>query len=260
MSKFARSFLCGVLTFLFAMLANAQGGPGGDSVWTEDPSAWKVEIYPIYAWAPIMGASVTLPEFPNLPSSPDVPGTPRPSGSATGSFNGAAFFAFRIEKSKFSFDGNALWAAVSAERTDPYLKIKLDAIYGQAMGGYEVLPNLFLEGGFRRMALNISAKVLNFDEVSRKPGVTDPLVGLTYHKPFGRKWRLVLHADGGGFGVGSDESIAAAARLDWRFAKHFGTSFGYGVLHFKISNTVLQRTLTLDQTLNGPVLGFGIYF
>jgi hypothetical protein len=53
-------------------------------------------------------------------------------------------------------------------------------------------------------------------------------------------------------------------RADWRFAKHFGATFGYGVLHFKITKdvTVLNTTYTreISQTLNGPIFGFGIYF
>jgi hypothetical protein len=110
------------------------------------------------------------------------------------------------------------------------------------------------------MALRVSATLLDYPEVSRKPGFWDPLVGLSYRRTLGKKWRVRLHADGGGFGVGSDVDIAVTGQVDWRFAKHFGTTLGYGLLHFKESNAVLQRTLTIDQTMNGPIVGFGIYF
>src|SRR6516164_8155432 len=34
------------------------------SIWAkDDPSAWKIAIYPIYVWAPVFGASI---DFPNL--------------------------------------------------------------------------------------------------------------------------------------------------------------------------------------------------
>ncbi len=56
---------------------------------------------------------------------------------------------------------------------------------------------------------------------------------------------LDLHGDGGGFGIGSDVTYGANAKLDWRFAKHFGLSFGYALLHFEVSDTVAQRTFSL---------------
>jgi hypothetical protein len=260
MKTFVRSLLCVVLASAFTLPVLAAGD---DSAWKKDPSAWNVELYPVFAWAPFMGAKATLPEFPelpNLPSLPDRPGDPRPTGNVSSSLNGAAFFKVRIEKSKWAVDMSVLWAGLSAEAKNPKARVKADVIYGQAMAGREILPDLWLEGGVRRMALNVGVKVLDLPEVARKPGLTDPLVGLSYRHPFGRKMRLDLHADGGGFGVGADVDMAATARFDWRFARHFGLSLGWGVLHFKVVDTVAQRTLTLSQTLNGPILGIGIFF
>jgi hypothetical protein len=257
MSTFARSALCVVFVLAFALQAFASD----DSYWKKDPKDWNVELYPVYVWAPFLGAKATLPEFPNLPSLPDVPGEPHPGGNISSSLNGAAFFALRVEKSKWAAQATVLWAGLSAERTtDPRFKVKTDVIYGQAMGGREVLPDLWLEGGVRRLALNVGVTLLDYPEVSRKPGVWDPLFGVSYKHPFGKKWRVDLHADGGGFGVGSDVDYAFTGSLDWRFARHFGTSLGWGLLHVKISDTVAQRTLTLSQTLNGPILGLGIFF
>jgi hypothetical protein len=260
MTTLARWLACAALTFALVLPACAAGGSNDASVWTKDPSDWNVEIYPVFVWAPFLGANVALPSFPNAPTLPDLPGGGGPSGDATSGINGAAFLAFRVEKSKWSVDGSALWAGMSASATNPKLDLKLDVIFGQGMVGREILPNLTLEGGVRRLALSTSVKLLDFAEVSRKPGLWDPLVGLSYRKPLGKKWRLDLHADGGGFGVGSEATIAATARMDYRFSRHFGMTLGYGLLHFKISDTVSQRTLTINQTMHGPILGFGIYF
>jgi len=81
----------------------------------------------------------------------------------------------------------------------------------------------------------------------------------SHRKPLGRRWQLGLHGDGGGFGVGSDVTYALTGRMDCRFSKHFGMALGYGLLHFKISDTVASRNLTIDQTMHGPIFGFGIY-
>jgi hypothetical protein len=258
MTAFKRWFVCTVFALAFAVQGFAAGG---DSNWKKDPSAWNVELYPVFLWAPFMGASVTLPQFPDLPNLPDLPGgPPGPGGKVSSSFNGAAFFNTRIEKSKWGVDLSVLWAGVSAEATSPKVKVKADVIYGQAMGGREILHDLWLEGGVRRLALNVGVTVLQYPEVARKPGVWDPLIGVSYRHPIRNKIRVDLHADGGGFGVGSDVDYALTGRFDWRFAKHFGLTAGWGLLHLKISDTVLQRTLTLSQTLHGPILGIGIFF
>lgn len=227
----------------------------------KNPSDWWIAVYPVFAWAPIFGASVR--EFPTIPGGGGGgtgTGSLLPPGHASGSFNGAAFVGFRIEKSKWSGDISALWAGLSAERNNPYVRVGVHVLFGEITGGREVLPNLFLEGGARRMALRLSFKVQDFPELDRKPGVWDPLVGLTYRRQLSKKWRIYLHGDGGGFGVGTDSDVSATARAEWQFARHFGLSMGYGALHFGLTNTVAQRSVELKQTLNGPIFGFGIYF
>jgi hypothetical protein len=260
MKTFLRSLLCVACAFAFSLQANA----AGDSGWKKDPKDWNVELYPVFAWLPVMGASAVLPQFPDLPNLPPLPDLPNgpagPSAKATSGLSGAAFFKARIEKSKWAVDMDVLWAGLKAETTIPKVSIKSKIIYGQAMAGREILPDLWLEGGFRKMALNFGVTALTYPEQVRKPSITDPLIGLSYRHPMGKKFRLDLHADGGGFGVGADVDIAATARVDWRIAKHFGLGLGWGLLHFKIVDTVAQRTLTLNQTLNGPILGIGFFF
>jgi hypothetical protein len=226
----------------------------------KDPSSWQISIYPVFAWAPIFGVSTR-----ELPSSPEGGGGGGggllPPSDTSSSLNGAAFAGFRVEKSKWSTDGTFLWAGLSSERNNnPFARISVDAVFGQLMVGREIVPNLFLEGGFRRIALNVSLRLGDFPTVSGKPGVWDPLVGLTYRRQLTKKWKILAHADGGGFGVGSDVDIAATARAEWQFARHFGIAMGYGILHLTVTPTIAQRSLEIKQTLNGPIFGFGIYF
>jgi hypothetical protein len=227
----------------------------------KDPSDWQISIYPVFAWAPIFGISTR-----ELPSSPGGGGGGGigdllPPSSTSSSLNGAAFAGFRVEKNKWSTDGTFLWAGLSSEReSNPFARISVDAIFGQLMVGREIVPDLFLEGGFRRVALSVSLRLGDFPTVSGKPGVWDPLVGLTYRRQLTKKWKVLAHADGGGFGVGSDVDIAATARAEWQFARHFGLAMGYGLLHLDITRTVAQRSLDIKQTMNGPIFGFGIYF
>ena len=197
----------------------------------ERPYGWHTAIYPALAWVPIFGTSVTLPP---LPSHPIAPG---PSGSTNSSFNGAYFGGARFERGKWSADALFMWTALSAERTTPLTNVNLDFIFGDAHVGREVLPNLYLEGGFRRLALDVHATV-DTDSASGSPGYWDPLIGLTYRRPLGKKWRILIHGDGGGFGVGSDVDVAATGRAEWQFVRHFGMTMGYGGMHFSDSTTV----------------------
>ena len=220
----------------------------------QKPYSWHIAIYPVLAWAPIFGASVTLPPLPGQPIA-----APGPSGSTSGSFNGAYFGGARFEKGKWSADAEFMWAALSAQRKNPLVDVKLDFVFGNAMAGREMLPNLYVEGGVRRLALDIHATIES-SSASRSPGYWDPLIGLTYRRQLGKKWRILIHGDGGGFGLGSDVDVTATGRAEWQFARHFGIAMGYGGMHFSESDTVHGRTLTISPTLHGPIFGFGIFF
>ena len=226
-----------------------------------DPG-WEVEIAPIYLWAPISINSLELPEFPGLPSPPGGGG---PSAETGSSLNGAAMAAFRVEKNWWLLRGNFVWAGLSGEVERPYARVSGNVILGELLTGVEVVKHLYVEGGVRRLALDIEAQVLEYPNVSRKPGVWDPIVGMTYRAPLGSHWLLTLHGDGGGFGVGSEVDLATNLTLDWRATRHFGLAFGYGLLYFRVRDSLLEGTtvddtLELGTTLHGPILGFKILF
>lgn len=213
----------------------------------ETPYGWHIAIYPAMAWAPLYGSSVTLP------------GQPPPSGSTPSSLNGLYAAGARFEMGKWSADTMFMWAGLSAQRQSPSVGVNLDVVLGGAMVGREILPNLYVEGGFRRLALDIHATV-GSSSANRSPGYWDPLIGLTYRRQLGKKWRILIHGDGGGFGVGSDVDVTATARAEWQFARHFGITMGYGGMHLSDSNTVAGKTLKISPTLHGPTFGLGIFF
>jgi hypothetical protein len=241
-----------ISTVAFCVLAAGSVAFAGDDPLEKDRSDWQVNIYPVFVWAPIFGAHVDLPPAPDN----GLPGT---SVSTSPSFNGAYAAGAEVLKSGWSAYGDFLWVSVAGDQSNPKAHVGMDVHYGQAMGGYEVAPHWSLEGGVRRMWLKISVQAANSPEVSRNPGVLDPLAGITYRAQLGEKWRFRAHFDGGGFGVGSDVSVGAAIRADWMFARHFGLTFGGEALHFQVTNTVEQKTLQIRQTIYGPIFGLGIY-
>jgi hypothetical protein len=258
-----RSPLASAVALAASQNQPAQAAPAGAPAAQAADPGWEVEIAPVYLWAPISISSVTLPEFPDLPAPPG--GGDRPSGDSGASLNGAAMAAFRVEKSRWMARGNLVWAGLSGEKERPYLKVSGNVILAELFTGVEVVNHLYLEGGVRRLAVDVSAKVLDYPEVSRKPGVWDPIVGMTYRVPMGEHWLLSLHGDGGGFGVGSEVDLNTSLTLDWRMARHFGLTLGYGLLYFRledewVDSARFEKTLELGTTLHGPILGFKLLF
>jgi len=218
-----------------------------------DPDKLQVVIYPILGWAPIYGANFHLPDTPSTPGGG--------SGSINRSFNGAALFGFTIQKGHWYGAADAMWAGLSGSRSTPLVKTDVNAVYGEGMVGYKFYKDLYFTGAFRRIALDYKVTLGSFPQFERKPGVWDPLIGLMWNQQLNKKWKLRLGTEGGGFGVGSEVDFSASGMADWQFAKHFGMTFGYALLHLKVSDTDrLGHTFTATSNLNGPTFGFGIYF
>lgn len=225
---------------------------------TGTSSDMKVSIYPILVWVPAFTATTIVPAFPDAPNGPDLPGG---SGSTTASFDGAFLAGVSIEKASWRIDAYGIWAALTTKRDRPLLNVDMDIIYGHFSGGVKIYKNLYVTGGVRRVALEYDIQLADRPQhFVRKPGIWDPLVGLGWHGTLGSRWTLRVVGEGGGFGVGADVDLGGSVRADLKMASHVGLTFGYGVLYLKLSDTVLQRTLVVKQTLHGPVLGLGLYF
>lgn len=218
-----------------------------------DPDKLKVVIYPILAWAPIMGVHVRVPDTPSTPGGG--------AGNTNASLNGAALFGFTVQKARWYAQGDAMWAGMSSSRTSPHVNVDVNAVFGGGLVGYKFYRDFYVTGGFRRMALDYNVTLGTFPSFNRKPGVWDPLIGVLWNRQLSKKWTAKVNLQGGGFGVGTDVDWSAQGTADWQFARHFGLTLGYGVIHFSLTDTrPLLGTFNVSQTLNGPQFGFGIYF
>lgn len=219
----------------------------------ESPGGWQTSIYPILVWIPIdIDASVNIP-----PTS----GSGNTSGGILESrFDGAYFGGVSVTNGVWRFDGDGMWLAFGGDRPErPFLKLDYDITYGTAKVGRGVARDLFVTGGVRRIALSYEITIADLPQLSRKPGVWDPLIGIGWHRA-GPKIEWHASFDVGGFGAGSDVDVSAGLRMDWKPAKHFGFTGGYSLLYLKLSDEVLGRTLKIDATLHGPSVGLGLYF
>jgi hypothetical protein len=218
----------------------------------------KIAVYPILLWVPAFSATTTVPAFPDTPGGPDQPGG---SGSTEAALDGAALAGFSMEKANWRIDADGIWAALGTSRDTPLLNVDLDIVYGHVSGGVRLYKDLFVTGGVRRLSLKYDIQLQDRPtHFERKPGIWDPLVGLGWHNALGSRLTLHVVGEGGGFGAGADVDLAGSVRADVRVAGPVGLTLGYTVLYLKLRDTVAQRTFEIKQTIQGPVVGLGLYF
>jgi hypothetical protein len=240
------------LTVCLLTLASAASAQNASPPQPDHP--WRTSIYPLLVWVPIdVDTSVNVP-----PISGSGGGT---SGDILDSrFDGAYFGGITVTNGVWRVDGDGMWLAFGGDRPErPFLKVDYTIIYGSAKVGRRVAGDFFVSGAVRRIALDYDVVLADLPQLSRKPGLWDPLVGIGWHR-VGPKVEWHASFDGGGFGAGSDVDLSAGVRVDWKPVKHFGFTGGYNLLYLKISDDVLSRTVKISATLHGPSVGIGLYF
>lgn len=223
--------------------ARAQAAPDGN---------WNVTVYPIFAWLPIsIGIDVDVPEGDGGGLFGEI---------VDSRFDGAYFGGVAATNGPWRVEGYGMWAAFGGDRPDlPFLEVDLDVVYGDIRLGRRVARDFYVTGGVRRVALKYDIALGTLPRLSGEPGVWDPVVGIGWHRV---RPKFEWHAsfDGGGFGVGSDVDLAAGVHIDWKPVPHFGIAAGYNVLYLKVTDSVANRTVTIEPTVHGPVVGIGLYF
>ena len=213
----------------------------------------KVTIYPVFAWLPTgIDIDVELPPFDG--------GAGGRARIVDSRFDGAFLGGLSLAKGLWRVDGDGMWAGVGGDRPpSPALTVDADGVYLHATGGIKFLPDLYATAGVRRVAVKYDVKLADQPDFRRKPSITDPIIGIGYHRV---RRVLEVHGvfEGGGFGVGSESEFSGSFRLDVKPVAHFGITAGYSFLYFNIENTVQNRTFKVRQTLQGPIIGIGLYF
>ena len=234
-----------------APLAAAQTPPEGSG-----DNGWRTVIYPVRAWLPVSGWDVRLPEVPGDPGS----GSTTPEATVSGNFSGAYAAGLRIERRRLSIDGAFLWAGMSGEVGTPFAKLEVDTVAGRLFGGVRVLPSFYIDAGVRRLALKMTASILQFPAVTWKPGIWEPALGFTYRPQFGSTFRILAQGNVGGIGDSDHRTAEFTATAEWKPAAHFLLGAGYGVLWLRVDGTLRDEPVHLRQTLKGPTFVLGVPF
>ena len=257
--------MCAAVAVLAAVPAFAAGD---QQVSATKGGSVEVIVYPILVQAPIFGASIDLPSLPSGGGGDSGEGGAQ-SASTDISLNSAYMAGVAIQTNRWFADARGVWTSLAANRETPRVSLGTEARFFNARFGVRLLGGLAVTGGFRRVAVDLDAK-LTLPLLNREiSGTTtnvywDPLIGLDWRGRAGR-WVLDANFQGGGFGVGADTDIAAEVHANWRLIPHTEIRLGYTVLYYKltvanVSIGAFQRTLISSQSLNGPVIGIGFIF
>jgi len=213
---------------------------------------WDIAVYPLFVWLPVdIGIDVEVPSDGGGTASGDI---------LDSQFDGAFFAGINASNGVWRIEGYGIWASFGGDRPDnPFVQVDLDLLYGDARVGRRFAPDFYVTGGVRRVALDYEISVEDLPEVTGKPGVWDPLVGIGWHR-VGRQWEWHAAFEGGGFGVGADIDIGGSFRVDWKPTTHFGLAAGYNFAYLKVSDTVGNREVVITPLFHGPAFGFGLYF
>ena len=146
-------------------------------------------------------------------------------------------------------------------------ELEIDMLIAELLSGYKFANFAELIFGVRYVSLdNVLSLSLSGPGLPVLPGRSnkfeagqdwvDPVVGIRYGGPLGRRWKFAIRADVGGFGLGSD--------LTWNIRGGFGVSvsdvttlgFGWHTLDIDYDN----NDFVYDMTQSGPELYFSFKF
>ena len=88
----------------------------------------------------------------------------------------------------------------------------------------------------------------------------DPLVGLSYERPLGERWRFALRGDVGGFGVGSELTWHALTKFTFQQSDRFSWHIGYRAIAYDYEEGQGIDYQRYDLVQHGPGAGIAFSF
>lgn len=219
----------------------------------QDAGAWTMQITP-YVWGSGIDGNAT-------------PFTGAPTISFERSFSevledldGAFFLSGFARRDRFVLLGDFSYASSSKQgRVPPGIPAEgeLRQTSLTLAAGYRVAdaPGMTIDvlAGARQWRIRSSVDV-PLAGISRSPSETfaDPVVAIRANFALAARWSALLHADAGGFGVGSDNTSQLFGTVNYAISDKAYVSGGYRRLNVDYSSGGTRADITLD----GPLLGF----
>jgi len=231
---------------------------------------WTFTFTP-YAWVPNIVGSIKIDDA-ELPIDASVADLLSNSDRA-GVFLGAV----EIRYKKFAIYGDSTYLNLGFDKRLPItqleIKTDLEFIFVDFGISYRVLegkPNTIqpwtidLLAGGRYSSQQYKLALTGVPgKVKIDKSWVDPLIGSRVILDMTRRWRIILHGDVGGFGVGSDISTQGKGTIGYRwFPGDFELELaaGYRALYQNVTQSGGISTLDYDATVHGPIIRFDIIY
>ncbi len=139
----------------------------------------------------------------------------------------------------------------------------MDETLFELAGGYRVSPAVILLAGARWVDLGTG---ISFSAPNAEGGGdaskswVDPFVGVHVTAPLATRWRLGVHGDIGGFGVGSDLAWHAYADIGFQASDLVSILLGYRAIDMDYEEGEGPDRFTYDVLTAGPQLGVAFRF
>lgn len=164
---------------------------------------------------------------------------------------------------KVALLGDFVWLSLEGDDTRPVqstpVQGDLEVIEGQLALAYgaDISGGLHVDllGGLRLYRLD-ARLVSGAVDAENSETLLDPLIGLRGKVRLADDWRLLLYADVGGFGAGTELSYQVAAIFDYALTDRIAVALGYRQLGLDVD----EEHLVFDGAIGGPLLGLEIRF
>ena len=177
--------------------------------------------------------------------------------------------AYRLEHGLWAVSADLIYMGLAAEKGglgplgNTTAKADFDETIFELAAYYSLNKPLAVYGGLRYWGLDGSVTVATVIETRTADGSQswiDPLIGLRYEHPLGKKWDFVARGDVGGFGIGSDFAWHATMYAAWYPVPQATVFMGIRYLDADYEDGSGSDRFLWDVAQGGPALGFGWAF
>ena len=221
-----------------------------------DPGGWNYTVAP-YLWAAGIDGTLTINR---IQAGVDVP-----FSDILNDLDFAGMLHFDMQSDRWvvssdliyvdlDADADVLFGTVSASVTQTLFEVA---------GGYRVSPVVIVLAGARWVDLDGGLRYQGQfveEKLDESRSWIDPFVGVHLAVPLAKRWRLGIHGDIGGFGVGSDLAWQAYADVGFRASDLISVIVGYRAIDMDYEHGGGDDLFGYDMLIAGPQLGVAFHF
>ena len=221
-----------------------------------DSDGWKFTIAP-YLWAAGMNGTITIN---HIDADVDVP-----FSDILSNLDFAGMLHFDMQSEHWVVTSDLIYVDLGAD-ADVLLgtgSATVTQTLFEVAGGYRVLPIVTVLFGARWVDLDSGLRYMGQvveERVDESRSWIDPFVGVHLAVHLAKRWKLGVHGDIGGFGVGSDLAWQAYADIGFKVSNVVSIILGYRAIDMDYQDESGDELFGYDMLIAGPQLGVAFHF